>query len=327
MEVNTDKILKLVEIEYGISVSSIEKLNIGFDQNTKVYKLYSRSSDEYFLKIRFGVFNESSLTVPLWINNNIKPKNIIDPVKTISKKNFIKLTSLYIILYPFIHGQSGWDKALTNSQFIDLGKFLYNLHSIELPNEYIKLMPIEKYDSKFRENVKNILSNTNNNNDPLVIDFFNELYKKKDTIAKIVNEIEMLLCHEKKEPFKYCLCHGDIHAGNVLINEKSFFVIDWDTIILAPKEKDLMFIGGGIGNKWNKQEEIECFYTGYGKNVEINKNLVKYFRYERIMQDIFEFYHQITDNRTDERERELCVKYFKEQFEPNNVIDIALNTY
>jgi hypothetical protein len=42
------------------------------------------------------------------------------------------------------------------------------------------------------------------------------------------------------------LCHSDIHAGNILIDvNDDFYIVDWDNPILAPKEHDLMFIGGG----------------------------------------------------------------------------------
>jgi spectinomycin phosphotransferase len=123
-----------------------------------------------------------------------------------------------------------------------------------------------------------------------------------------------------------CLCHGDVHADNILINQNNFYIVDWDTIIVAPREKGLMFIGGGVGNKWNKLEEIEYFYYGYGKETDIDKKIIKYYRCERIIQDIYEFYNQIVNIETEEEERKLCLKIFKKQFEANNVVDIALRT-
>lgn len=34
-------------------------------------------------------------------------------------------------------------------------------------------------------------------------------------------------------------------------------IVDWDEPIMAPKERDLMFIGGGVANVWNDPSEIE----------------------------------------------------------------------
>jgi spectinomycin phosphotransferase len=158
------------------------------------------------------------------------------------------------------------------------------------------------------------------------MDFLYLLRNNENTLLEMINHLENITKKELKENRKMCLCHGDIHAGNILIDGNEFYVIDWDTIISASKEKDLMFIGGGIGNKWNKEEEIEYFYKGYGKGIEINKELIKYYRYERIIQDVHEFYQQILDKETDEEERKKCYEIFKETFEPNNVVDIAIRT-
>jgi thiamine kinase-like enzyme len=43
------------------------------------------------------------------------------------------------------------------------------------------------------------------------------------------------------------LCHADIHTGNVLLDTaNNLWIVDWDETMLAPKERDLMFVVGGI---------------------------------------------------------------------------------
>ena len=62
------------------------------------------------------------------------------------------------------------------------------------------------------------------------------------------------------------LCHSDLHAGNVLITtDDTLYLVDWDAPLLAPKERDLMFIGGGVGGIWNNDQEAAWFYQGYGQ--------------------------------------------------------------
>ena len=41
-------------------------------------------------------------------------------------------------------------------------------------------------------------------------------------------------------------------------------IVDWDTPIVAPKERDLMFVGAGIGDIWREPWEADAFYRGYG---------------------------------------------------------------
>jgi spectinomycin phosphotransferase len=125
---------------------------------------------------------------------------------------------------------------------------------------------------------------------------------------------------------KYVLCHSDIHAGNILVaNEESIYIIDWDEPMLAPKERDLMFIGGGIGNVWNKNHEIHYFYEGYGK-ANVDKIMLSYYRHERIVQDIAEFGQILLSRGQNDQFRLESLKHFKAMFDPNNVVEIAFAT-
>ena len=41
------------------------------------------------------------------------------------------------------------------------------------------------------------------------------------------------------------LCHGDLHTDNLLVDaEGRLAVVDWDGLLLAPRERDLMFATG-----------------------------------------------------------------------------------
>lgn len=52
--------------------------------------------------------------------------------------------------------------------------------------------------------------------------------------------------------------------------------MDWDDPIMAPPEHDLMFIGGGVNNVWNKPHKEKWFYEGYG-TIDINMTILSYY--------------------------------------------------
>src|SRR5438093_1654279 len=105
-------------------------------------------------------------------------------------------------------------------------------------------------------------------------------------IRRLVERAESLGQKLQDQSPKFVLCHCDIHGGNVLINGNDIiYIVDWDDPIMAPKERDLMFIGGGVANVWNKSNEEVLFYKGYGKT-EIHKAILTYYRHERIVEDI-----------------------------------------
>jgi spectinomycin phosphotransferase len=94
---------------------------------------------------------------------------------------------------------------------------------------------------------------------------------------------------------------------------------------MAPKERDLMFIGGGVANVWNNPREEELFYKGYGKT-NINRIILAYYRHERIVQDIVEYGQALLLTPSGGVDRLEMYKHFMDMFKANGVIDIALKT-
>src|SRR3989338_7239154 len=145
--------------------------------------------------------------------------------------------------------------------------------------------------------------------------------KNMRAILRLVDRAEQLGGKLQNQSPQFVLCHSDIHAGNVLIDgNNAIYILDLDEPIMAPKERDLMFIGGGVGNVWNKPHEEKLFYQGYGQT-KIDQTLLAYYRYERIVEDIAIYTHELVLKNNPE-----MYKQFMSLFEPNGVIDIALKT-
>jgi spectinomycin phosphotransferase len=270
------------------------------------------------MKIRTGHFIETSVTIPYLLSKTFE-KNIIRPIKTIKGHLFRGLGNCTIILYPFIYGKSGWELSLFENQWIEFGILLHEIHNIILSEE-IQDIPYESYTDKWRMKLKDNMNTINGIQEKDV--FIKLLYNKEEVICKIIDRAENMVEKIKERPQKNCLCHGDIHAGNLLITDKNvFYIVDWDTIIQAPKERDLMFIGGGIGNKWNKTEEENNFYRGYNGRETIDPIIMTYYRYERIIQDIVEYYDQYFKEKAQKKKE--ILKTVASMFEPNNVVDMA----
>ena len=91
---------------------------------------------------------------------------------------------------------------------------------------------------------------------------------------------------------------------------------------MAPKERDLMFIGGGVANVWNKSHEIHYFYEGYGET-NVDKTILSYYRYERIVEDIALYGQDLLSRDQNDQSRLEMFNHFKGMFDPNGVVEIA----
>ncbi len=103
----------------------------------------------------------------------------------------------------------------------------------------------------------------------------------------------------------------------------ALYIVDWDNPILAPKERDLMYAGGGLmGAGHTPQEEETLFYEGYGQT-QVDPITLAYYRYERIVQDIAVECEQLLLTNEGGADREQSLRYLVSNFLPEGVIEIA----
>ncbi|MDQ5940456.1 MAG: spectinomycin phosphotransferase [Candidatus Dependentiae bacterium] len=86
-----------------------------------------------------------------------------------------------------------------------------------------------------------------------------------------------------------------------------------------------LFIGGGVGNTWNNPGEEELFYKGYGET-EINRQILAYYRHERIVEDIAIYSQQLLLTADGGSDRAEMYQQFISMFETRGVIAIAFET-
>ena len=323
-KVLSKEVISSIELNYLLQFNSIQQLFTGADKDTFVYKAVSDERKTFFMKIRTGDLKESSVEIPYLLSQYAGP-HIIKPIKTIEENLFLKLMDCTVILYPFIDGKTAKETRLTMQQWNKFGEVLRAIHDYKI-NKNSNEIPLETYDAQWRTKLKKYLNELNNKErDNLCVKQFINLYDQKSELIKfIIYRAEDLLGKMKKARNDYCLCHGDIHAGNILISrDRNFFLTDWDTLIIAPKERDLMFIGGGVGNTWNKKEEEAAFYEGYGGKENVDEEIISYYRFERIIVDLVEYYEQFFVENIEEKNQRAILDRVGSAFHPNGVVDMA----
>ena len=199
---------------------------------------------------------------------------------------------------------------------------------LDLPPSIKDQIRKETYSSKWREAVARfmriLMQDLAGDETALKLQAF--MKEHEAIIHRLVNRAESLSQIIQEQSPEFVLCHSDIHGGNVLIDESgAIYIVDWDEPIMAPKERDLMFIGGGVANVWNNPHEEEFFYKGYGKT-NINRAILAYYRHERIVQDIVEYGQALLLTSGGGEDRLEMYKQFMGMFEANGVVDIAFKT-
>jgi spectinomycin phosphotransferase len=312
---------------YGLQIAQVVFLPLGADSNSVVYRVVTTESAAYFLKLRKANFEETSVLVPQFFSDQ-GIRQIIAPLKAKDGQLWTHLDAYTCVLYPFIEGRDGFEILLTDKQWLDFGAALKGIHSTVLPLEIQQRIPSETYSSHWREMVRQFQSKVAHSafEEPVAARMAAFMHAHSEAIRQVVERAEQLGRKLQSQPQELVLCHSDIHAGNLLLtSDEAVYIVDWDNPILAPKERDLMFIGGGVGMIWNSERENKLFYQGYGA-VDLNWTALTYYRYERIVQDIAAFCEEILSTLEGGEDREQGFRYFASQFLPNSVIEIAYQT-
>jgi spectinomycin phosphotransferase len=324
-DINDQEILKCVQEAYGLKASNICFLPLGADFNTAVYRITSTDKKDYFLKLRCGVFFEASVMVPKYLRE-CGLKQVISPLATKSGQLWTNLSYFKAILYPYIDGCNAIEAKLSDQQWIQLGAIIKKIHSNDIPKALRTNAVQETFSSAWCEKVAAFLERIEN-------EVFEEtvaekmalfLKSKSEQIFSLIKRTEELRCTLQKQPLACVLCHADIHGWNLLIDKNDdLYLLDWDTLILAPKERDLMFIGAGIWDSGcTATEEGSLFYKGYGQ-ADINQKAIAYYRFERIIQDIGEYCEQIFLSGEGGEDRAQSFEYLQANFLPNGTIEKA----
>lgn len=298
----------------------------GADLNATVYKAIT-STSSYFVKVRRDPGGNVGLAIlELLKLAGVQP--VIQPVKTIQNQLIQTIGNFSLVVFPFFDGKNGFDRNFTDSQWINLGKALKQVHNVEVPSILQSRIRRENYSPKWRKFVKSMYGRIEAgiDSDEIGSRLVQFMINHKPTIFRMIDRAEQLSYRVQTISAPFVLCHSDIHAGNVLVDQnEQIYIVDWDEPIWAPKERDLMFIGGGVAGVWNQPREEKLFYEGYGQT-SIHPEIRAYYRYERIVEDIAEYAQELILNRSKSHDKEIMYKQCTHMFEPGNVIEIAFET-
>jgi spectinomycin phosphotransferase len=324
-DLEDEKIVACLQDEYGLLVVQVAFLPLGADRDTVVYRVVADDETPYFCKLRSGIFDETSVALPKCLSDQ-GIVQIIAPLVTKTGRLWANLDAFKLILYPFVEGHDGYEVDLSDRHWVDFGTALRGIHTAIVPPALIRRIQQETYSPQWREIVKTFLERVEDDafDDPIAVRLAAFLNTRRDEILDLVGRAERLARALESRSLEFILCHSDIHAGNILIDANAaFYIVDWDNPILAPKERDLMFVGGGQGFAGHTpQEEETLFYRGYGQT-QIDPTALAYYRYERIIQDIAVFCEQIFLTNEGDKDREQSLRYLASNFLPNGVLEIA----
>ena len=313
---------------YGIDAAALTFLPLGYDLNAAIYRVDARTGERYFLKVRHGEPRVTGLRVSSALTDLGTP-NILSPLRTKSGQLWGPVgddAGRSVVLFPFIDGQDAMTAGLTDDQWRAFGRTMRAIHESGLGERFRDQLRVERFDLPSAALIDTVTTAVNEwcFVSPAAERFAAFWRTHLDRTRQIVERAMELGQSLANTPFELVLCHADVHAANVLVGKDGALrVVDWDGAMIAPRERDLLFVvGSRIAREVLPREEA-LFFEGYGETV-INPDALRYFRYERIIEDIGEIGRSVllTPERSEEG-REAEARLARGFFAPGGDIDRA----
>ncbi len=268
---------------------SLESPNVVFLPRGETSWGYIVEADtkKYFLKVyknTYPFFEQAAeLTYKLFADCGIK--EIVHALKSSNGEVISHIEEYPVILFNFIDGKEISEQKPSDEQVKEIGVILGKIHA-----STSKLGPYPKretFESKDKEMFLKVMDRVRNHQ-PIensyqkeIVDLFNS---HRSRIEEQLTELEKIgeqLKNKKNLPF--VICHSDPTPGNILIGKDGIpYLIDWDTPIFAPKERDLLFFS----------DRLKPFMEGYCSIVgesTIDDEVKQFYAYEWNVQEVADF--------------------------------------
>jgi len=275
-----DELLQaILQDQYDLIPVTLEFLPVGLDYHAGVYRVVSEQGSDFFLKATSRPLYEPRYLVPRYLYNS-GITSVVAPLPTNSGALWTKLADWTVVLYPFIQGDSS-KTGMTNEQWRELGSIFKQIHQTPVPATGFESLRKETFDvteyvqwiHDFETRYLHVEHSGSVSERALCADWL----AHQSTIHKGVDSLQKLAGMLQKHSGPYVFCHADLHTRNLIRDSSGrVFVIDWDDVMLAPEERDFIFIRG---------QQSDAFWEGY-EHPEVDWVALTYYRWERTIQDV-----------------------------------------
>lgn len=293
-------------------MEDLARLRLGHDIDAAVYRVRVAGGSLHFLKVREGPIRLSSLLVPRHLRD-CGVTAAVAPIPTTAGRLWAEADGCALVLYPFISGATGMARGMTAAQWTALGAILRQIHAVPRTQELEAVMQRETFTPDGADTVREL--------DGRLPDV------PWGDIRTLLARAERLGRELGRRNPPHVICHADIHTNNVLLDAAgTLWVVDWDDVLIAPKERDLMFVvGGGLTRTQVGPAAEESFLEGYGRQA-VDPLALAYYRCARAISDIAYTGAQVALRPgLDAAGRQDALDRLMRLFLPGNIVDLALN--
>lgn len=285
--ISTERLYTCLQEHYDLIPATLDFLPLGLDYRAGVYQLVSKQGAVCLLKVRSGTLYEPGCLVPAYLSAQ-GITSVVAPLPTRNHALWARIEGWTVIVYPFLEGETSWT-GMTDEQWQKTGSILKQIHQIVPPSSGFESLRKETFDpTGYTQWIKMFEAqhlHESSGESASQHALRSSWLENQSTIHAVVVSLEKLAAVLRRGQLPHVICHADLHPANLLRDRTGHvFVIDWDEVMLAPKERDFLFIKESPTDS-ETLPGAPTFFQGYGQ-MDIDWVALTYYRYERVIQDV-----------------------------------------
>ena len=331
-DLSDSMLVRALRAGFGLPIDDLAFEPQGNDSAAWTYRARSAEGVSWFVKVR-RVIRPAGVVVPQFLRAHGLAE-VLAPLSTAGGDPWLEIGPWSVLVYPFIDAPSAMATGMTEDGWRRLGTFAARLHGTVLPDDVAAVVPREDFRPKATALAQRVGRHVTGQRGPeserdeIAARLAAAWSVRRGVIERLVEVSEELAGRIRRRaartPLPFALCHADFHAANVLVGlDGDLTVVDWDEVVLAPPERDLMFVRGSAVAGSVTDREATAFEAGYG-SAAADPLLIAWYRTDWAVQDLADFARRAAlDPTVGVATRARALALFESVFDPDGEADGA----
>jgi spectinomycin phosphotransferase len=255
----------------------------------------------YFLKI-FGsaLMDVSGLSLTYHLARDCQIETVTAPLATQFGDVVLPLPPYQAALFPYIDGQTLSGKQPTSRVARCIGQSLARIHACQDARAHCPR--VEQFTITIHDRLLATLHAVAD--EAQVFEGYKGAVRAllAPRVPKLIEQLDafhQLQQKLRRRKLDLVVCHGDPTPGNIIVvSDGQIALIDWDDVLLAPKEKDLMFFLD------DDSRDVIAGYESVAGTIQLDQDVLRFYQYQWTLGAITTFSSRIIfENTSDAQNR------------------------
>jgi spectinomycin phosphotransferase len=331
----SDTLSAWVRQDFGVEITTLSSVEHGADEAAQLWRGSGTDGGSYAVKLS-GAGTPAGLIVSAHLAEH-GVAGVTHPLMSRRRQPWSEREHLRLSVVPWVSEARALEGEMSAAHWTSYGALLAKVHATAVTEKLAAALPREDHTHEQAASTARALDSAlrlaaegpeagGRTVDALVQALAQEWCAAGGRVLALLEQADTLGRELQARKAPNVVCHGDPHLGNVLIGQhERVWLIDWDDSVLAPRERDLIFVLGGVlAFAPVSEQQQSWFFEGYG-DTDLDPIRLTYYRCARALEDLAYPAAQIVDmHRSTDRERADALSIVRGVLSPTGLVNLAL---